>query len=153
MAHRVTGDLSSSADMLVLAAVGGAGNAVFIVGPSDERNDGKIDAINQACIEIGWRPLVVTIDEKAEDQGFRPHDMSVSAAPVALPGLLADRFHSGMPIHYLSVEGSSVASGFTEPLAPLGIRPWILRQAASLPASAGYQQVGTQGDYSWWIAA
>ena len=149
----MTGDRSSSADIEVLVAVGGAGNAVFIAGPSYGDEGRALDAINEACIGIGWRPLVVTIDEDAEDHGYRPHDMSVSAAPVALPGLLADRFHSGMPIHYLSVKDFSAASEITESLAPLGIRPWILRQAASWSVPAGYQQVGTQGDSSWWIAA
>ena len=149
----MTGVAGSSADIAVLTALGGAGNAVFILGPSDNSEGVPLGFVAEACIDIGWRPLVVTIDEEAEDHGFRPHDMSVRAAPVALPGLLAERFHSGMPIHYLSVEDSSAASGVTESLAPLGIRPWILRQAASLPVPAGYQQVGTKDDSSWWIAA
>ena len=149
----MTGDLRSSADLEVLTAMGGAGNAVFIVGPLNDSEDAQRAAVTEACIDIGWRPLVVTIDEGVDDHGYRPHEMTLRTPSSSLPWLLADRFHSGMPIHYLAVDEASGNGGVMESLTPLGIKPWILRQAASALAPSGYQHVGSRGDSTWWIAA
>ncbi len=139
--------------MEVLTAIGGVGNAVFIAGPSDSSAGAALGSVQEACIDIGWRPLVVTIDEEAEDHGYRPLDMALRASSAVLPGLLAERFHSGLPVHYLAIEDASIAGGLIASLASLGIRPWIIRQASVGFMPAGYQQVGVRGDSSWWIAA
>ncbi len=139
-------------DFDVLTAVGGAGNAVFVIDASVTEEASTADRICSGCLEVGWRPLVLTVDEEATDHGYRPHEMSVEVTSTVVPGLMADRFHSGTPIHYLAVD-ANVANELVESLVATGIRPWIVRQRSSSSPPTGYLEVGDCGEFSWWIAA
>lgn len=149
MAHPVISPHRFSVDLEVLSAVGGAGNAVFLTS-SNQVNE-ETERILEDCLTLGWRPMVITVDPDVEDPGYRPHEMSLRSDPAVIPGLLADRFHSGLPIHYLAIEPSEAESTF-ESLAALGIRPWVVRGSSSGSAPAGYRQVGQREDLTWWIS-
>jgi len=139
------------ADFDVLSAVGGVGNAVFVIDSGVNEDASTVDRICSECLSVGWRPLVLTVDVDAHDRGFQPHEMATRTTSVMVPEMLADRFHSGIPIHYLALDAHG-AKEVVGSLIGMGIRPWIVRQPSRLAPPTGYLAVGDSGHHSWWIA-
>ena len=152
MADRVSTPLSFAQDLEVLRALGGAGNAVFVLAAVDSDGEAALlDSLIESCTGMGWRPVIIEVDPASDTHARRPHDVVIRTSPELLLSLLADRFHAGAPIHYLRVDPSAPAALATS-LAGTGIRPWLLAQPTEDPTPRGYREMSSDGSFRWWIA-